>query len=124
MVIIVLLNVILIYLTSHFNRVCLDGIEGEFFGSILCTDTKYSTEYSHKKFNAIRIGMTDEEVVDILGQPLITWLPYRNNRLFPEKKNYVGFQYSESPSSTHYRLRQINFSKGRVVEIKSYFYVD
>jgi len=123
-VIIFLLNVIIIYLTCHFNRVCLDGIEGELLGVMRGADTKYSPEYSHKKFNSIRIGMTEDEVGDILGVPIIKWLPYRNNKYFPEKNDYVGFQYSESPSSTHYRLRQIYFSEGRVAEIKSYFYVD
>ena len=67
--------------------------------------------------------MTEKEVLEILGEPLTRWTPYRHAN-FPDKAHYVGLQYSESPSSTHYRLRQVYLDNGVVAEVIGYFYVD
>lgn len=78
-------------------------------------DTEYSDSYSHKKFLKIKKGMTEKEVIDILGEPLA---------IFPPTIDIKAFQYSESPSSTHYRLRQVYFKDGIVSERVSYYYID
>jgi len=67
--------------------------------------------------------MTEKEVLDILSEPLTRWSPYRSTN-FQERAHFVGFQHSESPSNTHYRLRQVYFDKGVVAERIGYFYVD
>ena len=90
---------------------------------ILQTDTKYSSGYTDEKFESISIGMSEKQVLDILGEPLTRWRPYRNTK-FQDKEHFVGLQYSESPGSGHYNLRQINLDNGKVAEIISYFYVD
>lgn len=90
---------------------------------ILQPDTKYSSGYTDEKFESISIGMTEEQVMDILGEPLTRWRPYRNTK-FQDKEHFVGLQYSESPGSGHYNLRQIYLDNGKVAEIKSYFYID
>ena len=71
----------------------------------------------------VTVGMSERQVVTLLGEPLTKWKPYEHS-MFPEKSHYVCYQYSESPSSTNYRLRQIHFSNGKVAEIISYYYLD
>lgn len=90
---------------------------------ILQPDTNYSSGYTDEKFESISIGMTEKQVMDILGEPLTRWRPYRNTK-FQDKEHFVGLQYSESPGSGHYNLRQIYLDNGKVAEIKSYFYID
>ncbi len=90
---------------------------------ILQPDTNYSSGYTDEKFESINIGMTEKQVLDILGEPLTRWRPYRKTK-FQDKAHFVGLQYSESLSSGHYNLRQINLDNGKVAEIISYFYVD
>lgn len=86
-------------------------------------DTNYSSGYTDEKFESISIGMTEKQVLDILGEPLTRWRPYRNTK-FQDKEHFVGLQYSESPGSGHYNLRQIYLDNRKVAEIKSYFYID
>lgn len=105
------------------ERVKIDGIAGELGELILTEDTRYANGYSHIAFNQIQIGMAKQEVLEILGEPLIYWNPYRSTK-YTNKSHYIGFQYSESPTSSHYRLRQIYFDNEVVAEIIGYFYVD
>ena len=94
----------------------LDGYSGLVFNILLLTDdTKYSENYSNSKFLKIKTGMTKNEVINILGNPLVEWKP---------KENIDALQYSESPKSTHYRLRQVYLINDIVSERISYYYVD
>lgn len=78
-------------------------------------ETVFAENYSDKGFLQINKGMTEEEVIKILGEPLVRWVP---------ENNYIGFQYSESKESTHYSLRQVYFTQGKVKEIIGYYYID
>ncbi|WP_192821069.1 hypothetical protein [Rufibacter sp. LB8] len=118
----------LVLLTSLFwgvtiDRIKIDGISGEVWELFLSTDTKYSDGYSHAGFNKIKVGMTEKEVKKILGEPLIRWTPYRFTSI-QQKEHYIGFQYSQSPSDTHYRIRQVYLNNGTVAEVIGSFYVD
>jgi len=88
-------------------------------------DTEYAEDYSHAGFAQIEIGMSGQEVLDILGQPLTRWQPYgRKKTRFKDKAHFVGLQYSHSPTSTHYMLRQIYLDRGVVAEKIGYYYGD
>jgi hypothetical protein len=78
-------------------------------------DTKYAQGYSHEKFLSIKIGMTEKEVINILGEPLMRWEP---------EKQLLGLQYSDTPSSWNYHLRQVYLKDGFVKEVIGYFYID
>lgn len=78
-------------------------------------DTEFSEKYSDEGFLKIKKGMNEQEVLKILGEPLERWTP---------QKNYDGFQYTRSKASTHYRLRQVYLTNGRVIEIIGYYYID
>ena len=108
---------------SNSYRFKIDGLAAELFDLIEGTDTKYSENYSHCGFNEIKIGMTENEAIEILGEPLIRWKPYKHSKII-EKEGFIGLQYSESPSSTHYRLRQIYINNGEVAKIIGYMYID
>jgi hypothetical protein len=64
--------------------------------------------------------MSEEEVVSILGEPLRRWRPY----VIEKEKYLTALQYSESPTSTHYRLRQVYLEREKVAEVVSYYYLD
>ena len=106
------------------DRIMLDGFTGEIAGLFLKTDTVFSSGYSHYKFNRLKTGMSETEVIDIIGPPLAEWRQYENNRFHPDKQQYITYLYSQSPSSINYRLRQVSFDRGRVAELKAYFYFD
>ena len=90
---------------------------------LLRPDTEYAAGYTHEGFSQIEVGMTEAEVIEILGEPLICWRPYQYTN-FIEKRHFVGLQYSDSPSDTHYRLRQVYLENGIVKEVIGYFYID
>lgn len=105
------------------DYILLDGIGGEINSFIWGSDTRYSAKYTDYRFSQIKIGMTERQVIAIIGKPLSRSDFFKlSNRL--EDRYIVRLQYSESPSSTHYRLRQIYLYKDKVSKIISYFYFD
>lgn len=111
------------YYSYRRNLIALDGIQGELLMLIARPETRYAKHYTHKNFAKVQIGMTEQDVVKRLGQPLIKWQPYKYT-IYRNKAHYTGLQYSESPSSTHYRLRQVYLDGGKVAEIIAYYYLD
>ncbi len=118
-----LIVTILIDYSFRGDIIKLDGISGEVWGLMTQADTKYSGGYGHNKFGKIKLGMTEKEVIDLIGEPLIRWQPYSYTN-YKDKSHFIGLQYSESPSSTNYRLRQVYLDNGKVAEIISYYYHD
>ena len=110
---------ILLYVFFRFDYIRLDGFSGELWSVFLHSDTKYSKGYSHKKFSEIKVGMSESQVIKILGEPINKW---ENN--FTENKPEVGFTYSISPGDTNYRIRIVYFKEGKVSSIIHYFYLD
>jgi hypothetical protein len=94
-----------------------------FVASSCISDTKYSPGYTDEKFSSVKIGMTEKQVINLLGEPLTRWRPYQYTN-FHDKKHFVGLEYSISPSGTHYCLRQIYLDSGVVAEKIGYFYID
>lgn len=107
------------------ERITIDGFSAELAEIFVADDTRYADGYSHRDFRGIEVGMTEQEVLRILGEPLARWKPYGYRRTrFPEKAHYVGLTYSDSPTSKSYRLRQVLLDRGTVAEIRGYFYFD
>lgn len=112
-----------IYYSYNHDRITLDGIQGEILMVVFKPETHYAEQYTHKSFAKVRKGMTEHEVMKLLGKPICRWRPYRFTN-FKNKAHFVGFQYSESLSDTHYRLRQVYFENGKVAEVIAYYYID
>lgn len=93
----------------------LDGYSGLILSMQLQEDTIFSHKYTHEKFEQIKIGMTQEDVGKILGEPIVQWTP---------KQGINALQYSTSLTDTHYRLRQIYLKDNKVIDRISYFYID
>jgi len=102
------------------DRIKLDGRKGEIYGVIFSPSTEYSKDYSNDKFLSIKSGMTEKEVVQILGEPIDRFNPYPS---FKDSIFTVGLRYAKgSDSNAHYRLRIIYLRKGIVTERRSQFY--
>jgi|ERR1043166_7904618 hypothetical protein len=87
-----------------------DSLYSGFLGWM--TDTSWSKSYSEGNFAKVTIGMSEDEVRKIMGDPV--WKP---------SSNYWG--YTWSPSSTHYHQRGLVFSpSGSVTQIMKGFYFD
>lgn len=95
------------------NSYLLDGLWG--LVNIIFEDTRYAEGYSASRFKRVKVGMTSQQVLYLLGEPL---------GKYPVEGGLEGWRYSESPSDSDYRVRVILFSSGRVVKIIAEYYVD
>lgn len=116
LIVVLLLTVILWGLRFISPNLRIEGYTGLIWEWIFPNhDTVFSEHYTHEGFLRIEEGMTEDQVLEILGEPINRWTP---------KEDYLGLTYSQSPGSTHYRLRQIYLTEGRVKEIYGYYYTD
>ncbi|HMO41600.1 MAG TPA: hypothetical protein PKE17_19465 [Saprospiraceae bacterium] len=114
-----------------YHRFSLDGLDGALFSSGMEYDTQFATQYSDQKFRAITAGMTTNELIEILGNPLVIWTRdkvftkegTRDEHIRDQDITYI-WKYSISPSDTHYHMRTISVKNGIVVGKHSEFYVD
>jgi outer membrane protein assembly factor BamE (lipoprotein component of BamABCDE complex) len=79
-------------------------------------DTLYAPRYSYLGFRAVKPGMTKDEVRSLLGEPLGTGRQYLNGDEI--------WWYSESPSSSNFRVRSVSSLRGVVSERTSMFMPD
>ncbi len=94
----------------------LDGGGGCLTPLVFREDTEYASGYSAPAFQQLRLGMTEQEVLALLGSPLDRWPRMESGE--------VGWQWTRSPGSNSYRVRSVVFRSGRVVEIFHEFYID
>ena len=79
-------------------------------------DTIYAAGFSECSFDQVQVGMTEAEVIELLGEPL-----RKENRESWHHWVYAG----KKPGGDNFRIRQVVFSTNRkVVEVLSDFYVD
>ncbi len=79
------------------------------------SSTQFAAGYSDEGFLSVEIGMMENDVIRILGEPL---------NKYSRDSGLVSYEYSNSPRFTHYHLRQIHFTDGNVSEIVSFYYLD
>jgi outer membrane protein assembly factor BamE (lipoprotein component of BamABCDE complex) len=91
-----------------------DGIDGLILACVLRADTEYGKGYTDAGFKKIQVGQTAEEVRNLLGEPV--WIA--------RGRGGQRWMYSQSPTSTHYRYREVRFINGKVLEKRSHFYFD
>jgi hypothetical protein len=98
---------------------CLDGFEGLSPLSIMpfLDRTEYAPGYSNRRFLELRAGMTRDEVIGLLGQPLGAYASYEDWR----NETWV---YSRTARSANYRRRAVEFQKGVVTETVRGIYYD
>ena len=96
------------------------GPEDVAFDVLLADDTLYAPGYSDVQFNAIRVGMTEAEVLSRLGPPIDEPYSPRYEGAGWDK----GMRWAKSAHDSHYKVRVIRFRAGRVSEKTAEFYVD
>lgn len=86
-------------------------------GGVLCGEaTSYSPGYSKMGWFRVRVGMTERQVTDLLGEPL---------RTFDRGTNNEHWEYTScSGPSECYFLRMLYFKNGIVTEKRSNLYID
>jgi hypothetical protein len=78
-------------------------------------DTEFAPGYSALGFLRVRPGMSSDEVVRCIGEPL---------RRYPDAGGVERWFWTRSPHDSSYRIRGVLFTNGRVVRRESEFYVD
>lgn len=113
----VFITLITLFLILYFLYPPIDGIKGELLALLLGENTVYSKNYSDNAFRKITIGMTKEEVEQLLGEPLFIGK-------FPESSLEI-WDYSEQiGSGDNFRRREFSLVEGKVESINAHFYVD
>lgn len=82
-------------------------------------DTVYASGYSDEGFRRIRPGMSEQEVVDLLGAPLEKYSFEDDHGV-----QRVGWRYSKSAHGQSFRIRAVVFDEGRVKSVFREFYLD
>lgn len=98
----------------------LDGLGGAFC-ELVFGNTIYSPGYREYKFKRICIGMSEKDVVNILGQPLRTNPFYPNVWFYSYGKNLLNEDFSKDDNYTE---RIIELKDGQVFAIHHDFYFD
>ncbi len=83
--------------------------------------TTYSERYSEGRFNALRVGMTTDEVQAIIGPPL-SKAPW--NQSAGTQKEEMWFYSSRPDVTANYWRRSILVQGGKVIDVIDDFWVD
>jgi outer membrane protein assembly factor BamE (lipoprotein component of BamABCDE complex) len=88
-----------------------DGLQGSAQALVLGDTGTYAAGYSDRGFRAVRLGMTQAEVLSLLGEPLTKRL------LTDSRAGFEFWNYTTSPTNTNFRTRAFVFDPdGRVRE--------
>jgi outer membrane protein assembly factor BamE (lipoprotein component of BamABCDE complex) len=71
------------------------------------SDTKFANEFSERQFSNVRIGMSEEEVISLIGKPL-------GKNCFNYGCNWV-YSWKIKGNSDHFDLRSVFFDTDDVV---------
>ncbi len=82
---------------------------------VFSEDTEYAPGYSAAAFEQLRPGMSEHEVLALVGPPLEKYS-------IPQSGDV--WQWTRSPGSNSYRERVVVFTNGRVSATRHEFYID
>ena len=101
--------------TAALPLVLFDGWPDPLAAIVFGDDTEFAPGYTTLGFLRIRQGMSSDEVVRCIGEPL---------RRYPDNAGGERWFWTRSPHDSSYRIRAVLFRDGRVVTRESEFYVD
>ncbi|NVJ07390.1 outer membrane protein assembly factor BamE [Myxococcus sp. AM001] len=94
----------------------LDGLDGLLLSFAFEPSTRFAPGYSWLAFRRVQPGMGRDEVVRLLGEPLV---------VHDTPPAGTSWRYSKSPTDSHYSLRVVAFSNsGVVTRVAHEYYVD
>ena len=97
----------------------MDGYSGWFLSKLARKeDTVYAPKYTDAAFRQLAVGMSEQQVTDLLGPPLEV------HSHEDDGVTSVGWRYSRSARGASYRIRVLRFRDGHVAEIYREFYLD
>lgn len=120
-VLVIPLLIMAIHYLLNYNRIKLDGSKAEWCSFICGENSNYPSNYTHKNFRQIKIGMTQREVVGLVGEPLQIWpYDYQNRKV----SEITGYKYCMDGLDTHHRNRVVLLKSDTVISITHNFYYD
>jgi hypothetical protein len=85
--------------------------------------TVYSTGYDESRFRQVRVGMTSEEVEQLLGPPLKK-VPWWQPGVWGQPSD-VNWLYTDCrPGFSNYWMRNVLMGDGKVIQVQSTYWVD
>jgi hypothetical protein len=109
----------------------LDGLDGWLWRRVTPDTTLYATNYTDKAYRRIQRGMTQEEVLSVLGQPLKVstedhgkWRREETGAWMRASATHMLYHWSVSSNDGSYSVRAIEFKDGRVWSKRHEFYMD
>ncbi|NOK05560.1 MULTISPECIES: outer membrane protein assembly factor BamE [Myxococcus] len=94
----------------------LDGLDGFLWSLIFRPSTHFAPGYSWLAFRRVQPGMSRDEVVKLLGEPM---------KVHDTPTQGTLWLYSKSPTDSHYSRRMVVFSNsGVVMRVAHEYYVD
>jgi len=99
------------------HAISLDGIDGMLFQAAFDDGSEWAPGYSALGFWRVRRGMTPDEVLALVGEPLERYE-------VRDERGLTGWRWTRNPLSTHHKVRVVLFRNDRVVEKLSLFYLD
>ena len=112
-----------------------EGWHGPFMGYVyqLVTATSYAPGYSDFRFRKIRVGMCEDEVLDLVGEPIArTDMDKRHQEIcekfeIENKRVPTGmfrWEYACAGDDYDYRIRDVFFVNEKVVKVVYSYYFD
>ncbi|WP_426751522.1 hypothetical protein [Myxococcus sp. Y35] len=94
----------------------LDGLDGLLLSMLFTPSTQFAPGYSSLAYWRVHPGMSQVEVVKLLGEPLDKFESPTQGSLW---------RYSRSPTDSHYHQRTVRVSnEGIVTKVHHEYYVD
>jgi outer membrane protein assembly factor BamE (lipoprotein component of BamABCDE complex) len=75
--------------------------------------TTFAPGFTEEKFDRVQLGMSEAEVVEILGEPLEK-----------DGSTKIYWRYSGGPPDANFWFRVITFQNGRVINKEAKYFVD
>jgi outer membrane protein assembly factor BamE (lipoprotein component of BamABCDE complex) len=95
----------------------LDGLHGLLLQAVARDGSEWSATYSATGFWRVKRGMTADEVVALVGEPIERYE-------VPRRPGFTGWRWTRNPDDTHYKVRVVLFDESKVVERISGFHLD
>jgi len=120
----IIISSIIFLFSLYFIKLLVPKLRIDGYYSLLCeltsTDsenTRYAEDYTDKKFLSLKNGMTESQVIGVIGKPISIW---NNSKI---KGEYI-LMYSESPTGQDYRMRKVMIKDSIVVNVFGFYYND
>ena len=95
-----------------------DGLFGCVLGLPLASPTFYAPTYTFRGYYSIKPGMTEEQVIRLVGEPLGKYNnPGPNGTI-------VCWRYTDDRLGENYKIRDVLFKDGKVFKKYSMLYLD